>query len=520
MSLPSVNISLGQGGLGQPQQNFDGYSALIAYYNASTATAGYSTIGNKVYNSIADAESDGVVKTYAEATAGTVIDTVAVVGTNGDVVTLTFTSFDGSIIALGSYTKVSGDTTPLLVATAIVASINSLTYLSGFSAVLGALGAYTVTAPKKLGIFVNAKSITYTYSAGATLSVTSGTFTGGTKSWLRIWHYQISEYFRKNSTPLYFSIKLDNTTVNTNVGLFNTQLTADILSVQNAWSGNARRIGISSTGRTFATSTLDAIKSAYDTLLSIKMPASFFFVGDNTATSLSAQPNLSALTDDGIVFLEGQSGSGTGLELSKTQMQVIGTLGLALGVKSSGAISQSIAEVGAFQLSNGTECETAVFLDGTAFGVGNKSLNDQLNDYGYVFLRKFVNATGTFFSNSVCATTPSSDYKYVELAETIHKAVRGVYASILPLLNARNTLNSNGTLSKSSISAYQSNAGYALTQMFVDGDISQDPATNGGIVVSATEVVSVSSNIPITISLIPRGYGRKISITIGYVAKI
>lgn len=516
MSLPGVNIALGQGGLGQAGQSFDKYSCLIAYYKESAVVTAYNGIGDAVYNSIQDAETDGVVNTYTDATAATSSQTVTNKGAAGDIVDIAFTSFDGTVFSLCTYTVVSGDSTVTLLATSLVAAINARTYLTGFSATVGSSGDFTITAPKKLGIYPNSKSVVNTITG--TVAITNNAFSGGTKSWLALWHYQISEYFRKATAPLYFSIKFDDSA--NSVSAFNTQLKSDIASVANAWEGKARRYGILANGRTFATSTLDAVKQARTTLQGLYIPASFFIVSDNTGTALSSLSNLSALSDDGVFFIEGQSGSGIGYQISKTCIQACGSVGLALGVKSAAAISQSIAEVGSFQLSDGTECETAVFLDGTAFDISNTSLNNQLNDYGYIFLRKFANATGTYFSNSVGAVSPASDYKYLENVETIDKAVRGVYASILPLLNSRVTLNSDGTLSKQAIAAFQSAAGYPLTQMAIDGDLSQDPSTNGGIVVSTTEVVSTTGKIPITIKLIPIGIARQIEITIGFVAKI
>ena len=510
MAESNVIFKLGKGGLGRPLQGFDHYSAMIGYYNETSATSAYATIGNKQYSSIQDAEADGVVNTYIENTASSVTDTTTA-GTVGDTIVANFTSYNGSVIALGT---AIASTSPLLTATSIVTAINANTYITGFSAVVGAAGAYTVTAPKKLGIFPNGKSITYVITG--TTVVTPTTFAGGTRSWLAIFHYQISEFFRANPLGiLFFSIKFDVTSQN--ITAFNTQLISDIATVSNLWAGNARRYTIGATGRTFATSMLDALKTASDSLYNLYVPAILSICADNTATALSAQPNLRALNDAGCSFIGAQSGSGEGYMLSKTQMQVIGSHGACLGTSSSAAVSQSIAEVGQFNISNGTECETAVFLDGTDYNTIAQGLRNQLNDYGYIYLRKFANKTGTFFNSGNCAVSPSSDYAYMRDNITIYKAIRNVYKSILDLLNARNYLNANGTLAETSIQAYKALAGYPLTQMFKDGDLSIDPAsTSTGIVVSRTEVVASTSNIPITITLTPRGIGRSITITIGY----
>lgn len=514
MAEAAVNFTLGQGGLGRPLQGFDHYSAMVGYYYESAAITAYATIGDKTYGSITDAEADGIVNTCAEATAGSVTETVTNKGATGDIVSVDFTSYDGTVINLCTYTTVSGDSSTTLLATSLVAAINANTYIHGFTAVVGTSGAYTVTATKALGVWVNSKSIVYTVTG--TVAITAGTFSGGTKSWLAIWHYQISEFFRGNPLGiLYFSIKLDLSSQN--ITAFNTQLKADVASVAEAFNGQARRIGLLANGRTFATSMLDAMKVAQTALFAAYTPATISITANNTATALSAQPNLRALLDEACSFVAGQSGSGVGYELSKTQMQVISSLGLALGCSSKAAVSQSFAEVGAFNVSDGTECETPVFLDGTTYASLSQSVRNQLNDFGYIYLRKFPTYTGTYFNADSCAVSPASDYADIRDNLTIFKAVRGVYVSILPLLNARNSLNSDGTLDETSIASYVSLAGYPLTQMFKDGDLSLDPVeVSNGIVVSRAENVATTKKIPITIKLVPRGIGREINITIGY----
>lgn len=517
MAQPNVTFRLGQGGLGRPLQGFDHYSILIGYYNQASVNSAYAAIGNKVYGSILDAESDGIVDTCAEATAAAATSTVTATGADGDAVNIGWLNYDGEVVDLGTYTKVTADNTVTLVATGIVAVINAGTYVHGFSATVGSTGAYTVTAPKKLGIYPNTKSTVNTITG--TTTITNGSFSGGTKSWLALFHYQISEFFRGNPLGiLYFSIKFDPTAQN--ITAFNTQMKSDITTVAGTWNGQARRIGILSTGRVFATSMLDALKVSKVALFNSYTPAALFITADNTGTALAAQPNLRALNDEGCSFVAAQSGSGIGFMLSKTQMQVISSLGLCLGSSSLAAVSQSFAEVGAFNVSDGTECEIAQFLDGTDYStmlITSESVLNQLNDFGYIYLRKFPNYTGTFFNGDYCAVSPASDYADVRDNLTIFKAVRGVYQSILPKLNARNTLNEDGTLDEASITDYTSLAGYPLSQMFKDGDLSLDPAvTKNAILVSRTEIVGSTKKIPITITLTPRGIGRQITITIGF----
>jgi uncharacterized protein DUF2586 len=511
--LPKIKFTYTQGGSGRNLNGFDHYSSMIAYYSATSANSAYANIGNKIYTSTADAENDGVVSTYAEATAATSIQTVSTIGTDGDSVVITFTNWDASVVSLGAYTKITADSTALLVATGIVAAINALTYLSGFSATVGSSGAYTITAPKNIGIWPNTKSVVNTFSSSATLAITNNTFTGGTISPLAIFRYQINEYFRQQpGGVLYFSIKLDTST--NLVAAFNTQIQSDGISVLNAFNGQAKQVLFYNPFRTFATSTLTSLRALRTTLQNQYTDCVFGYVGGFTG-ALSAQANTRLLVADGVAAIIGQSLSGIAYQLSKTQQQVICQGGTWLGTTSLAAVSQSIGEVEAFPLSDGSECEIAGFYDGTNFTAVSSSLADLLHDYGYIFLRKLSNVAQTYWNAGNCAVSPSSDYAYMEDNRTIGKMVRGVYASIVVLLNRKNTVNADGTLSAASISAYKEKADLPLAAMVRDEDLSGFTA-----VVDPTAVVATTGIIPINIKAQQVVIGREIDITIGFVAKL
>lgn len=510
MSLPSVNFTIGQGGSGRAATGFDHYSVMIAYYSAASANSAYANIGNKIYTSLQEAVADGVVNTYAEATGASSTQTVTAIGVDGDTAVFTFTTFDGTIISLGTYTKVSADSTVTLVATGIVAAINALTYVTGFSAVVGSTGAYTITAPQRLGIYPNTKLTTNTITG--TIAITNAAFASGTKSNLAIFYYQISEFFRRNPLGvLYFSIKLDAS--GNSVSVYNTQIQTDGVAVANAFDGMGRQFLIYNPFRTFATSTLNSIKALRNTLFGLYVPAVFEYVGGYTG-ALSAQVNLRALLDEGVDAVIAQSLSGYGYELTQTQQAVICQGGTCLGNLSAAAVSQSIGEVQAFDNSDGSECEIVGFYDGTNYKNISESLANQLHDYGYTFLRKFNGGyVGSYWNAGNCAVSTASDLAYMEDCRTLDKAVRGVYLSIVALLNAKNRVNPDGTLAASSLAAYDEKASAPLTQMVRDEDLSGFEVT-----VSETHVVATDGIVPITIDLQQMVIGRNISITIGFKA--
>lgn len=511
MAQPKVNFTFGQGGSGRNLPGFDQYSAMIAYQYGSAINTAYANIGNKIYTSLAEAEADGVVNTCAEATGATSTNLVTNAGATGDTVAITFTNWDGSIVDLGTYTRSVTDTTATLVAAGIISTVNALTYINGFSAAAGTAGQYIITAPKTIGTWPNTKSTVKTIVG--TVAITNGAFTGGTISNLAQWHYQISEYFRiQPNGNLYFSIKFDDSA--NNIGAFNTQVQSDGLSVQNAYDGQARQVLVYNPLRTFATSTLTALKALRATLMDQYTPSVFGFVGGFTG-ALSAQVNTRALIADGVTAIIGQGLSGKALELSKTQQQVICQGGTWLGTNALASVSQSIGSAEDFPLSDGSECEIAGFFDGTAYKNISTSLGDQLHDYGYTFIKSFRNVVQTYWNAGNCAVSPSSDYAYMEDNRTLDKMVRGVYASIVLLLNRKNKVNADGTLADASIAAYKEKADNPLNQMVREEDLS-----NFLVTVDTTAIVANTGIIPIAIKAQQMVIGRQINITLGFVAKI
>lgn len=529
--MNSVSFINGNGGSGQAATGFDGYSALVAYYKASAAVSAYSGIGNKIYSSLADAEADGINKSYSDATAATSAQTVTTIGTNGDTANYTISDWLGNIVNLGTYTKVTGDSTALLVATGIVAAINANTYITGFTATIGSTGAFTIIFPVTWGIYPNSKSLTLTLSASATIAITNAAASGGVGSRLANWHYQVSEYFRKNqnSSPLYFSIKLDNSTTNTTTTLFNTQLTADLQTVQTSFGssgsfGMARQIMVLSNERTFATSTIDAIQAAKVALDALIMNCSFGYIGDTTASVLSAFVNLATLTDYGVNSVISQSGSGVGLDLISTNGKSIGAAGAWLGTVSANAVSQNIAEVGVNNISDGSECETPVFMDSaltTFTSILTSSLPAQLDAFRYNYLGKYPNKTGTYWNEDFTCVANTNQFFKLSRVRVVDKVKRGQYSDILPLLNSRFTLNADGTMSDNSSMAFSTAAYNTPSQMMKNqnsGFPDLSPATEKQVIPTITYNVS-TGKIGITTNLLPIGQAEGIVITEQFVTK-
>ena len=195
MALPSVTINRLSGGIGRQAAGVDYYSGYLHYFPTGyTLPTGFLTNAIRVCNSITDLEALGVDGLSGDETKASAVQT-ATAGTAGDTVTYKFTSpINGTVTTLGT-AVVPASPTALLTATAIVASINANTYLTGFSATLGALGVFTIIPKVSLGASINTIN-TLTSIVTGTVTSPAVQFTGGIGSQFDVLYYHVKEAFR------------------------------------------------------------------------------------------------------------------------------------------------------------------------------------------------------------------------------------------------------------------------------------------------------------------------------------
>jgi hypothetical protein len=245
-----------------------------------------------------------------------------------------------------------------------------------------------------------------------------------------------------------------------------------------------------------------------------------------SSTTVSALTDLRLLTDQHVSVNIAQDGAALGSTLYTSTGKSIGSMGAQLGTIAASAVSQSIAEVGAFNISDGTEFDTPAFSTGELVRNITPTLQGQLHDYGYVFLRKFagtVTITGSYWNSERTAIISTSDYNTISRNRTINKAVRGVREAVLPLLSSRVYLNTDGTLQTTDIANFQTAAGSPLSRMQSDGDLSGDQGSGQkgyAIVIDPTQQVLSNKTLNMTIKLLPVGVTEFINITIGFVLKL
>jgi hypothetical protein len=507
MALNDIIFVKGQGGLGRPLEGEDYISGMLNYTADGNLPSGWSTSARiKALFSVPDAENNGILEDYSDATASQATITVSLIGTNGDTVVLTANEPFGKIVDLGTYKKVSGDSTTDLVAIAIAALINENTWQHGYSAT-EATSVVTVNFPKKLGSYPNTGT-PLTVQDNGDIATAVALLNNGYHSRQAIWHYHIAEFFRiQPKGVLYVAFFPYPTTYDF----------AEIRLVQNYAGGKIRQIAVYAKWRVFNTADITAIHNEIVNNSDVNhKPLSALYAGKMTGISdLSTLTNLNTLTANKCSAVISQDGAGLGAFLAVTSGQSITTIGATLGAVALASVSDDIGWISKFNISNGYECDTIAFANGQMLSDLSQNLLTLLDNYRYIFLLKYVGIAGSYFNDSHTAITVQSDYAYIENNRTIDKAIRGIYSSVLPSLNSPLVLNSDGTLTDNTIAVFTGLAEVNLLQMVRNVELSAFAVT-----IDPTQNVLSTNNLTIAVKLVPIGVARQITVNIGFTLSI
>lgn len=508
MALNDISFVLGQGGLGRALPGEDHISGMM-FFTGSLPSGFSSSARVKVVYSVEEAEALGIVDTLSDATAATFTYQVTTAGTTGDTLNISVAQWDETV-DLGTYTKVSGDNTAALVATAIAAVINENTRTHGYTATVNT-ATVTVSCPKYLGASLNTGTPVTVTIVGATIAGTLTQPSGatlGVASKLAVYHYHISEYFRVQPQGQLW------------LGFFAVPSTydfAELVTLQNTAMGKIRQVGIYKDGAAFATANMTSIQTQIDALDALHKPISCaLYCADISGTAnVSSLTALDSLTAKKVSAVIGQDGAGKGYELWKAYGKSITCMGAALGAVSLAAVSQCIGWKGKFNMNSGTELDTLAFANGQFYTDISDSLLSTLNTYRYVFLLKNVGSSGSYFNDSHTVVSATSDYAYIENNRTIDKAIRGLYTALLPEVAGPIQLNADGTLADVTIAHLDSVAKPNLDQMVRDGDLS-----NYRVTINPAQDVLATSKVIIAVGLQPKGVARMIQVNIGFVTSV
>lgn len=511
MARNNVIFIEGQGGLGTPLPGEDFISAMPFYTADGNLPSGFSTTNRiKGFGSIQDAEAAGILGDYTDATAATATYAVSAIGVNNDKLNFTVNEPGGTSTNLGTYTKVSTDSTVTLIGDALALMINVGTYIHGYSAT-NAAGTVSIKAPKKFGIGLNSGTPVVVTITG-TIAGTLTQFTGGTYSLRAVWHYHIKEYFRIQPQGFLY------------VGFFAIPGTYDfseLYTMQVFANGKIRLAAIYKDGGTPSTSDLGLIQTQCNNLKALHMPISRVLYTANmvSITDLTTLTNLNALSAQNTSFVIAQDGAGLGYFLYLTTGKSISAIGATLGALALASVEESIAHPAKFNMSDGFELDTIGFANGQLHkNITNiDSLLTLLDNYRYIYLYKpnGITAPGSFFNNDHAAVIITSDYAFGYRVRVIDKAIRGIYATLFYDLSSDLALNDDGTLQNTTIAFLKREAEITLIQMRKSDELS-----NGKVLINPTQPVFSTRTIVITVKLLPIGIADFITVNIGFTPQI
>ena len=484
----------------------DFISGLILY--TASLPSGFTTDARiKRLYSLIDAENAGIKGDYSDETKAAATYLFTAVGTNGDTINLKVAEPNGVIVDLGTYTKVTGDSTVDKVGIAVAAIINAGTKTHGYVAV-NTVGSVAITARPGLGIYLNSGT-PLVVTLGATIAGTLTQFTGGVASKQAVWHYHIAEFFRGNpSGQLY-------------VGFFavpSPYTFAEITTLQSFANGAIRQVGIFKDSAAYASGDLTLIDTVIKTLNDAKhKPLSALYAADMKAVSdITTVADLSVLTANKVSSIIGQDGAGLGNYLYLITGKSVTQLGIALGLLSASAVSEDFGQPAKFNISDGSENDVPAFANGQLLSASALSDNalDAIDANRHIFGQKYVGYAGTYFNDNHCAIALTSDYAYINDNRVIDKACRGIYSALIPYLKSKLLKNADGTLAATTIAFLESVAIQPLYQMARDQDLGE--VTRDDVYIDPTQNVTTTSLLIVNVKLNENGIARNIQVPISF----
>lgn len=498
--MGSIQFNIGQGGLGRALPGKDYYSGLL--FDTTTYPAGFSA-GEpiKFVGSLEDAENLGILAGVGEtvATGGQI--TITAAGAAGDVWSIAIISTRNPSIELATVIEAASET-PTTLGDRIAAAINARTNVHGFTA-SAAVGVITLVMAPDWGAAFNGAGLSAASSGAGTATLVQ--FATGVGSDMSALHYTVSEYFRMQPQGFLWIGIYDE------AGGLDGQ---DIKDIQDFADGDIKQIGVL-LKTSFASSDLAIIQTAIDELQVAFKNMNGIYAADQLSDTITALPDLRALTNDRVSAVCGQDGGGEGWRLVDVLDRSMPALGTLLGTTALASVSENVGWVSKFNLA-AVEMDVLSFVTGDLYKAISQNTQDFLENRGWIFGKKYTGKAGSFWNDSATATPATGDYAYLENGRTIDKAVRGVNVALTNFINAPLFVDANtGKLTELTVSNFRNAASIPLEQMLVDGELS-----GYEVIIDPDQNVLTTSRVELTIRLVPVGVARTIVVNIGYVVSL
>jgi len=330
-------------------------------------------------------------------------------------------------------------------------------------------------------------------------SVTQAEALGITALAYPILHYHISEFFRLAGNSLLY------------VGIYfhagsNAYDFSEIQAMQRFANGTIKQIGVylQSNISTGLVNSLQAQKAILDGL---KTPLSIVLTANIVGVSL---PDFSSATTTGVSVITDQGGTGSqAATLFGAVNKTIGCLGATLGAISLVNVATSIGSVSDVQNLAGSELDVIADGAGTLYTSLTRSQISAITDLGYLKLVKQDGISGTYFNDDI--TCGTGDLDTIHANRVIDKACRGVVSGLAVKINGNIFFNSDGSITENTAKSFESLAGVPLDLMKSVGELS-----DYSVFVNPNQDVLGTSNLNVTVQLLPVGVAKTITVNIGF----
>lgn len=290
---------------------------------------------------------------------------------------------------------------------------------------------------------------------------------------------------------------------------------AEVKELSDYAAGEIRRVGVYTT-EPFSKAFCDKLQAVVTVQDKADKPLSVILAADHAATSdLGSLPDLRTFTDPKVSVTIGQDGGAEGAALFEALGVSLTNLGSIMAWAGVKLVSENIGWARKFNVALGGEYDTPALANGDLVRDHPDELDD-LNDKGYIFLRKYTGYSGTYFNDSHTCVEVSSDYAYMENNDVIDKAVRLARAGLIPLLNGPLAIDpTTGQLDPLTTADYENAVVGTLNNMVRDGELSGFKVS-----IDPEQDVLATSELLIAVELVINGVARKITVNIGFVKQL